>query len=349
MALKVLHVVGALDLRAGDVAWSVVDFARALGGRGGRQVLMGRGGDGLDVETVGASELGEVLGDVDVVHVHGVEDLDESFRVVMAAKEAGVGVVLSPLGVLGAVDVSGLGWFARRKLKGIKRLVETATVVTGLNGFEVGQLQALGAEHVEPLAYGVDVSRYSALGGDVDGVGVDEKVLLYLGRIEPEGGVVVLMRALAGLGPAFDGWRLLVVGDDGGDWVQQLRAGVTRKGAADRVIFVTAGDMDVQMAWLGRADAVVCPNMTVRCPVVVGQAVAAGKPVLSTEMGLCDGDVAGVRRCAAEQGAIGRGLAGLLGDVGGTVSAAGTVFDVSVMAERCLGIYERCISGPRVL
>ncbi len=354
MAVRVLHVVESLSRRAGCVSISVVDLAVTLGARGGDQYLIARdGGDGgVGVDGVGVCAWGDLdrwLGEVDVVHLHGYaagSGRDVSLRrVVEKATGAGVGVVFSPLGAMGDGRVSEMGWFARRRLRGIRWLAREASVVTVLNGFEGEQVRSLGAEadRVACLVYGVDVAGYRGWGsGDEN----DERVLLYLGPVEPAGGIVVLMRVLAGLGPVFDGWRLVVVGDDGGDWVSQLRAGVERKGAGDRVSFVVGADLDVQKEWLGRAEVVVFANMAVRCPVGVGQALASGAEVLSTGLGLPEGEFAGLRRCEADQVSMGRGLSGMLGDVNrGDCDATGTVFDVAVMADVCAGVYERCLEG----
>ncbi|MCH7873055.1 MAG: glycosyltransferase family 4 protein [Planctomycetes bacterium] len=112
----------------------------------------------------------------------------------------------------------------------------------------------------------------------------DGRFMLMLGPIHPREGCVALLKAVFELGPAADGWSVVIAGREIGSWRKELDAAIQRKGGAGRVHFTAAGDIATQRAWLSRASILASPSLHIGCGVGVLQAVASGVPVLASTL-----------------------------------------------------------------
>ncbi len=139
------------------------------------------------------------------------------------------------------------------------------------------------------------------------------RLALFLGLIRPYKGVDLLLEAVAGL-PADSDWQLVVAGEAWGD----LAAELERRAAGDDL----AGRVHLRLGWvpegevttlLTAADVVVLPYRSGSQSAVAPQALAHGRPLVSTRVGglpevvrdgvngllVAPGDVAGLRRALA--------------------------------------------------
>lgn len=174
--------------------------------------------------------------------------------------------------------------------------------------------------------------------------GADRSGLLYVGRLSPEKGVDVLIRALTGCSDV----RLRVVGDGPEEQLlrelaRQVKANVAFDGwassAAVREHMAAAGLLCVPSVWYEN------------CPGVVLEAMSAGLPVVASDIGglaelLGDGR-AGWLAPAADVGAWRRVIAGALGDEARTAEQAARALsrvqsrhDPQAFIERVERIYE---------
>ncbi len=117
--------------------------------------------------------------------------------------------------------------------------------------------------------------------GSVDlGLG-PAKILMFVGRIEPQKGVGVLLEAFSAVAPDHPGWRLVMVGD--GPDVSEHRRRVEGSGVLkDRVEWL--GRREDVPGLLKTADLVVLPSLWEGMPNVVIEAMAARKPVIATRV-----------------------------------------------------------------
>lgn len=111
----------------------------------------------------------------------------------------------------------------------------------------------------------------------------DVPLLLYLGRIEHEKGIFVLLEALAEARHCGANWRLICGGSGDIEIAQQhaLKLGL----AADSVRFLGWIDGDAKRNWLRRCDMLVLPSFAENMPVVLLEAFAYGKPVAASSVG----------------------------------------------------------------
>lgn len=137
-------------------------------------------------------------------------------------------------------------------------------------------------------------------------------VLLVLGPVHPAEGLVPLLKAFAELGTSAGGWNVVMAGPQPGPWRKQLEAAVERKGAADRVCFADASTLEMQSAWLARADALACTPLGPRCPISILQGLAAGVPVIASHHVVPSGVENAVRVCAPTKAEIRHALKDVL-------------------------------------
>jgi glycosyltransferase involved in cell wall biosynthesis len=106
-------------------------------------------------------------------------------------------------------------------------------------------------------------------------------VVAFAGRLQPEKGVDVLLRAVAGLPAGVSSPRVVVLGS--GPRERSLRALAPRLRVADRVLF--AGYREDCRALLPAVDVLVVPSRTDGSPLVALEAMQAGVPVVASAVG----------------------------------------------------------------
>ncbi|MDR1884804.1 MAG: glycosyltransferase family 4 protein [Synergistaceae bacterium] len=110
------------------------------------------------------------------------------------------------------------------------------------------------------------------------GSGGRVKRLLYLGRLTPKKGPMVLIEALGSVGG--DGWILDVVGD--GPYSPELQGRSRALGIGDRVIF--HGHRDDAAEWISRCDLFLFPSLDEGMGLSLSEALLAGAPVLASNL-----------------------------------------------------------------
>jgi len=212
---------------------------------------------------------------------------------------------------------------------------------------------------IEVLATGVDVARYATPApGSVDALRqrlrprADDKLLLFMGRLGKEKNVELLIRAL---------WHTrsenvrLVIGGDGPDR-GQLEALAAELGIEDRVDFLGYLQGDEAVAAYHVADAFAFASTTETQGLVIGEAMAAGLPIIAVEDRAVEDFVVNERTglvvpSRAEDLAL--AFDELTGD-GGRLSEFATAardraahFSIEHQAERLERHYERAIENRR--
>jgi glycosyltransferase involved in cell wall biosynthesis len=80
----------------------------------------------------------------------------------------------------------------------------------------------------------------------------------------------------------FGDWRLVITGPDEMGHVQELRAASSRLGCASKVTFTGQAYGEEKMDLLGACDLLVLPSLSENFGMSVAEALAAGKPVITT-------------------------------------------------------------------
>jgi D-inositol-3-phosphate glycosyltransferase len=118
----------------------------------------------------------------------------------------------------------------------------------------------------------------------------DDTLLLYVGRFEPLKGLKRLLEAMAYLDhrPRV---RLLIIGGDGYDdpEFKYLRQVAADCGIEDKVVFAGGIEQEFLPPYYGSADALVIPSYYESFGLVGLEALACGRPVISTPVGAMEG------------------------------------------------------------
>ncbi len=351
--MLVLHVVESLDLRPGAVVISLDGIVAPLAAMGIQSRIVAEGEPGKvqqhgDARDARPLDVEHVLGQVDIVHIHawgyGFAD-----RVARAAIQLRKPLVLSPHGALCAGPYDREGWLDRlRRRWRQRRLIRAVRVVTALNKHEETAVSRAHSS-VRLLPYGLAFDDYR-MGADAS-ANPGERWIVMLGSLHPRGGCVALLKALAEVGPEANGWNLALVGADDGQWRRMLEPAVRRKGGEERVRFDAGAIVDAQREWLSRASLVAAPSLQPTFPLSIMQALAAGVPVLASNLASPPGLDGLIRVCGPRRDELREALRAVLArpdkarrdSAKAAVSAARMALDWSVLAPRWSELYRELI------
>jgi L-malate glycosyltransferase len=115
------------------------------------------------------------------------------------------------------------------------------------------------------------------------GLAAESPVIGAVGELLPHKGLLYLIRALKGVKAAAPGLRLLLVGDGPPPYRRRLREEAGRQGVLPEIVW-TGHRTDVA-SLLPALDVFVKPSLDETLPISVLEAMAAGLPVLATDIG----------------------------------------------------------------
>ncbi len=106
--------------------------------------------------------------------------------------------------------------------------------------------------------------------------------LLFLGRIHPKKGLMLLLPAWARICPRARDWELVIAGPDEGGHLEEVRARAIELGIGDRLIFTGLVQGEEKVRLLHSADVFVLPSFSEGLPMGVLEALACKVPVVAT-------------------------------------------------------------------
>ncbi len=189
------------------------------------------------------------------------------------------------------------------RVEGERRVLEQADRIVAATPAEVAQLQWLyhaDTARVVSIPPGVDTSRFYPIpteeAKEFIGVPVTERMLLFVGRIEPLKGLDILIQAVAILRgrPVFreKPFCLAVIGGDPhvapevmSSEMSRLQEMHLRYGLEDFVAFLGKKGQDTLPYYYSAADAVVVPSHYESFGMVALEAMACGTPVVASQVG----------------------------------------------------------------
>jgi len=120
----------------------------------------------------------------------------------------------------------------------------------------------------------------------------DERIILFVGRIEPLKGIDILINAVAQLGEESD-FHVLIVGGDrrSRQQVSHLQELASDLGIGERVCFLGAVDHEQLPLYYNAADVCVVPSFYESFGLVALEAMACGTPVVASRVGGLTGTV----------------------------------------------------------
>jgi len=134
-------------------------------------------------------------------------------------------------------------------------------------------------DKIEIIYPGVDLAKFPV---DQETWSPNGKRILYVGRIVYEKGVKELITSFGTLSQQEEDVELVIAGD--GDALKDMKALVSRSGLEDRVTFLGWLPHDEIIEQYGQAMVVVLPSFSEGMPYAVLEAMAAGRPVIASNV-----------------------------------------------------------------
>jgi D-inositol-3-phosphate glycosyltransferase len=166
---------------------------------------------------------------------------------------------------------------------------------TELERDSLRQLYGASVDRVEVIPLGVDLDRFRPAQKQAarGALGLkDERIILFVGRIEPLKGVDILINAASLLESDVECTVLVVGGDESSQAeVAELRDLARDRGIEHRVAFVGAVDHETLPLYYNAADVCVVPSHYESFGLVAVEAMASGVPVVASRVGGLTGTV----------------------------------------------------------
>ncbi len=265
-------------------------------------------------------------GHFDVIHLHEPRGYQHLCVWRLASKKK-IPYVVHGHGILGYGDIS------HRLYDFVcgKRVLRSASMSIALNDHEVEEFRRLGvaSNKIRVIANGIDLSQFSELPPKGTfkksfGIGDDEKIILYLGRIRRAKGIDFLVRCFAQLvRNEKQSLRLVIAGHDEG-FLGETKLLVDSLGVSDSVLF--SGALNEKDKINAYVDSALCAYLGQFEPfgLVPLEAAACGTPVL----------VSKETYMAEIVDREGFGVSTRYGDVSGTVSIVRRLLDDDDLSHR---------------
>lgn len=170
---------------------------------------------------------------------------------------------------------------------GLMMVLRFSTYLTPNNKGHYDLLCSLGYSHkVEVVPNGIDTLLYRPRSKKTlrKKLGIPQRstAVVFVGWLIPRKGVEYLLRAFSALYRRYPGLHVYVVGS--GYLDSPLKRLAQQLGVVDRVTFVGAVPPITVPSWVSASDMLVLPSLSEGRPNVIGEAMAAGIPVLASRI-----------------------------------------------------------------
>jgi len=198
-------------------------------------------------------------------------------------------------------------------------LTDAVEVNSEIGGRAIERDLGVPSEKIELVRSGLDLSVFSSANRRDElrsefGVTADQHLIVYMGRLRTVKGVEFGIRAFATALEQLPNIRMVLAGE--GDQRNFLGSLVSELGISEQVEFLGVRNDVPEL--LGAADSVLMPSLTEGFPRTAIEAMAAGKPVIATNVGgtpeaVIDGET-GILVPARDSDALASAIVRLVGD-----------------------------------
>lgn len=228
------------------------------------------------------------VGEADIVHVNGVRNAIALYAILFAHWRDKA-LVIQPHGTLPHI-VNSI-WFKRLfDLLLMKYLLTSAQVLMALQEVEKRQIVAAGgsSDLIEVVPNGMSFKDYE--GSDYRGrfrqqyrISGEERIILFIGRINHKKGTDLLVKSFAHLlNSGMDAVRLVIAGPDDGQ-LDEVNSLIAHYGLDDKVLLTGLLTEDEVWTAYEDADVFVLPCRVDTFPMAIIEAARSGTPMVVTE------------------------------------------------------------------
>ena len=223
----------------------------------------------------------------DIVHIHEHRTLLAAAASYFA-KRYDVPSVVQPHGSLPLSIGNHMLYRIFYRIVGEKILLNARKIIA-LNISEIDQLRILGipSEKYEIIPNGIDLETFAVIPDappfrTMYGISEEERMILYLGRLNRTKGIDILIRAFGSIANRRGDIRLVISGADDG-YLSAINDLVKDLGLENRVILTGILTEEMKRRALREADIFVLPSRYDAFPVTVLEAWASSTPVITTK------------------------------------------------------------------
>lgn len=226
--------------------------------------------------------------DAPIVHSHGIWSQANwvSARVTRTSARAHI---IAPRGMLEPWAIARSAW--KKRLAGVAfqdRALREAACIHVTAEQEYRSVRAYGLQNpVAIVPNGLDIGEYTCA---LDRKPVHaawpesagKRIALFLSRIHPKKGLVHLARAWGAVAPRRQDWHLVIAGPDEGGHEAEVREAINCAGVTHRTTFAGPVYGEARRNLYNACDLFVLPTFSENFGIVIAEALASGKPVITT-------------------------------------------------------------------
>jgi glycosyltransferase involved in cell wall biosynthesis len=227
-------------------------------------------------------------GDYNIIHQHGIWTGTSKATLTFAQKK--IPTIVAPHGSLNkwVLDIS--AWKKRIALTAYERKnLELASCLHATSENEVADFRNFGLKN--PIAYienGIQKKNLYIKGNanrfrEQYGIEGDKRILLFLSRISPKKGLIMLVNAINSIRNVFDSWQLIIAGVDEFDHKRDVELLIRQLNLTDRIKIIGPLFNDSKNDAFEAAELFILPSHSEGSPMVVLDSLAAGVPVVTTK------------------------------------------------------------------
>lgn len=175
-----------------------------------------------------------------------------------------------------------LRWLADARFE--RSVIRRARHIIAISPYVVAEFRRHTSAELHLIENPVD-DRFFAVSAPPPG----QERLLCVGRVIPRKGILALIEAFASIARARPAATLTIAGelDSAADYAARCRARAAELGVADRIRFAGALAPDAVRDALAVCDLMLLASEQETAPVTLAEAMAAGRPVVTTDVGGC--------------------------------------------------------------
>lgn len=228
-------------------------------------------------------------GAFDIIHQHGIWTGASSATLVFS-KEKNIPTVVAPHGSLNAWALGLSGWKKKIALAAYEQSNLTlASCLHATSQNEISDFRDFGLKN--PIAYvenGMQ-EKYLSAKGNPDRfrqeyeIPYDKRILLFLSRISPKKGLVMLVNAIDSIRKDFTGWQLIIAGVDEFNHKKEVESLIKLLNLEDRIKIIGPLFGDSKNDAFAASELFILPSYSEGSPMVVFESLAAGVPAITTK------------------------------------------------------------------
>ena len=225
----------------------------------------------------------------DIIHQHGIWT-GASSATLTFSKEKNIPAVIAPHGSLNRWVLGLSGWKKKVALAAYERAnLRLASCLHATSENEISDFRSFGLKN--PIAYignGIQ-EKYLSVTGNADrfreqyDIPGDKRILLFLSRISPKKGLIMLVNAISSIQQDFADWKLIIAGVDEFNHKKDVESLIMQLGLGDKIKIIGPLFNESKNDAFAASELFILPSHSEGSPMVVLDSLAAGVPVITTK------------------------------------------------------------------